>query len=48
VKLDISFVHDVDKDADKQALIQNLISYARRGAFPYWRRAWRRATNCAR
>lgn len=30
VKLDISFVHDVDKDTDKQALIQNLISYARR------------------
>lgn len=29
VKLDISFVHNVDTDPDKQALIQNLIRYAR-------------------
>lgn len=29
VKLDISFVRGVDTDPDKQALIQNLISYAR-------------------
>jgi EAL domain-containing protein (putative c-di-GMP-specific phosphodiesterase class I) len=30
VKLDMSFVRGVDKDADKQALIRNLIGYARR------------------
>ena len=29
VKLDISFVHGVDTDKDKQTLIQNLISYAK-------------------
>lgn len=29
VKLDISFVHGVDVDGNKQALIQNLISYAK-------------------
>ncbi|MBQ8555335.1 MAG: EAL domain-containing protein [Clostridia bacterium] len=30
VKVDISFVRDVDSDQDKQALVKNLISYARR------------------
>ena len=29
VKVDLSFVHNVDTDTDKQALIQNLISYAK-------------------
>lgn len=30
VKVDISFVRNVDKDADKQTLVKNLIRYARR------------------
>lgn len=30
VKLDISFVRDVDKDIDKQTIVRNLMSYARR------------------